>query len=80
MNWIIRIKAAAMLFIMLVLIGHDSVPHGHYHGYTDVIDVGQKEHILNRLFEDHTRSNHSHKYTQPSERTPRSPFLPLVCF
>lgn len=73
MNWTIRIKAAAMLIIMLVMIGHDSIPHSHHHdhahhdhphGANDNLEKG----ILDRLFEEHTRNNHSHKYTQAGER------------
>lgn len=67
-----RTKAVAMLVIMLMMIGHDSVPHVHDPDHPEfnhyyVVDPDSNESEWDRLFEVHTRTNHSHKYTHTSE-------------
>jgi hypothetical protein len=64
-----------MLVIMLVMIGHDAVPHIHDHAHTHThtdfdhhhaVDHDAEKSVWDRLFEEHTRTNHSHKYTHTS--------------
>lgn len=61
-----------MLLIMLIMIGHDAFPHVHPHDHVEhdhchIVSDDHEKSVLGRLFEDHARSNHSHKYTRSNE-------------
>ncbi|MFC3197824.1 hypothetical protein ACFOET_09390 [Parapedobacter deserti] len=64
-----RIEVVLMLLVMVLMIGHDTVPHIHphehaWHHHHDYLGHhGCERGILDRLLEKHSHSDHSHTYS-----------------